>query len=718
MGMLDDVTVRLGADDRKARKQIRGFGGFLDKSMQQWVTRTRHQAAAAGIGMAEEMRKHTRPMIADLTKVMAGATALGGAASSAAQLAGAVAPLATSIAAAGAALPAFAAGAAVAFGAAKVGATGLSDALAGDEDALEKLAPAGRELVDVLGSLKPAWEGVTRSVQGAMLDGVAADLAVLAKTWMPLLEGGLTRVAGGWNAVAGETAQALSQTSVLQGFQAAVGSTALGLEAFAGGIEPLLSGVGDLIAGFSPLLVDAGEAAAGLAEQFGAWAAQARASGEFVTMIDTLKTTLTIVGGLVANIGSILASVFGAAAQTGGGLLGTLEQLTGQAAAFFASAEGQDVLASVFTALAAIGEGLAPVILALASAFGESLAPIIGEIALVVGPALAEVADALGTALGSIDIGPLAGAFADLLVAVAPLLPHIGELINMIFEVAAEFISFALVFAPLLGPLGTLLDLIVMLKPVIIPLAIALGIWTVAQWAINAAMLANPILLIITAIIALIAIIVWIATETTFFQDLWAVCWGSVKSAAAAVASWWTGTVVPAFEAAFAAIGSAATAAKDWIVGAFDSVVSFFSGLPDRISSAVSGMWDGIKEGFFAVINAVIGGWNDLSFSVPSVDLGPLGSVGGFTLSTPDIPMLAKGGIVTGPTLAMVGEGAHDEAVVPLPKGARDFAAGMSGGGGATDIVIHLDGDRELVALFRRAIKARGGNVQTVLGGA
>ena len=34
----------------------------------------------------------------------------------------------------------------------------------------------------------------------------------------------------------------------------------------------------------------------------------------------------------------------------------------------------------------------------------------------------------------------------------------------------------------------------------------------------------------------------------------------------------------------------------------------------------------------------------------------------------PDIPMLAKGGIVTGPTLALIGE-AGPEAVVPLGKG-------------------------------------------------
>src|SRR3546814_4314560 len=63
------------------------------------------------------------------------------------------------------------------------------------------------------------------------------------------------------------------------------------------------------------------------------------------------------------------------------------------------------------------------------------------------------------------------------------------------------------------------------------------------------------------------------------------------------------------------------------------------------------------------------------------------------------------GGIVTGPTLAMIGEGANDEAVIPLPKGMRDGMLG--GGGGATEVRIVLEGDDDLVRLFRRGIADR-----------
>lgn len=44
--------------------------------------------------------------------------------------------------------------------------------------------------------------------------------------------------------------------------------------------------------------------------------------------------------------------------------------------------------------------------------------------------------------------------------------------------------------------------------------------------------------------------------------------------------------------------------------------------------------------------------------------------IGGKTLGfdLPQIPLLANGGVATGPTFAMVGEGREDEAILPLSK--------------------------------------------------
>ena len=77
---------------------------------------------------------------------------------------------------------------------------------------------------------------------------------------------------------------------------------------------------------------------------------------------------------------------------------------------------------------------------------------------------------------------------------------------------------------------------------------------------------------------------------------------------------------------------------------------------------------------------------------------GTMQSVGGFM---PNIPMLAEGGIVTGPTLAMIGEGGESEAVVPLSK-----LNGMMAGSGAVEVYGRLSG-ADILLSTERATRQR-----------
>lgn len=122
----------------------------------------------------------------------------------------------------------------------------------------------------------------------------------------------------------------------------------------------------------------------------------------------------------------------------------------------------------------------------------------------------------------------------------------------------------------------------------------------------------------------------------------------------------------------------------DWIIAKVQPVVSFLNNLSSsvsavfqemgtRIQSIFSGIWDGLVSGFKGVINffisginALIGGANKLlSVKIPDWIPGGGKTVG---IQLPTIPMLAKGGIATKPTLAMVGEGRENEAILPLSK--------------------------------------------------
>jgi phage-related protein len=104
--------------------------------------------------------------------------------------------------------------------------------------------------------------------------------------------------------------------------------------------------------------------------------------------------------------------------------------------------------------------------------------------------------------------------------------------------------------------------------------------------------------------------------------------------------------------------------ARDMIKGAIDAVVGFVRGLGGRIASAASGAFNGLWNAFRGAVNRIVDGWNSLSFTTPSINVLGFKSPS-FTFAMPRIPRLADGGIVTGPTLALVGE-AGPEAVIPL----------------------------------------------------
>lgn len=128
-------------------------------------------------------------------------------------------------------------------------------------------------------------------------------------------------------------------------------------------------------------------------------------------------------------------------------------------------------------------------------------------------------------------------------------------------------------------------------------------------------------------------------------------------------------------DAAFAAVGRAAGVMWDLIKGAFNKITGLIDafnigGLTekwDKVKEAGAGAWNGIKEAARTSFNAIASLWNGtvgkLSFTIPNWVPG----IGGNGWNVPDIPMLAAGGIVTRPTLAVVGE-AGPEAVIPLSK--------------------------------------------------
>lgn len=118
---------------------------------------------------------------------------------------------------------------------------------------------------------------------------------------------------------------------------------------------------------------------------------------------------------------------------------------------------------------------------------------------------------------------------------------------------------------------------------------------------------------------------------------------------------------------------------KAWnlIMGGVLSFADRLRSVWETITGAVSTAWNGIINiikgvinGIITAINAFIGFINGIQIHIPAIGVGPFQTPAfdWWGLGIPTIPMLAEGGIITAPTLALLGE-RGPEAVVPLDKG-------------------------------------------------
>ncbi len=117
----------------------------------------------------------------------------------------------------------------------------------------------------------------------------------------------------------------------------------------------------------------------------------------------------------------------------------------------------------------------------------------------------------------------------------------------------------------------------------------------------------------------------------------------------------------------------------------FDNTVQLFQRLPDAIKAPfeavantirgiINQMLNGIGNAMNSVIRAINGLIAGANRALARLNLPQIPQ-----LPEVDIPQFAKGGVVTGPTLAMVGEGGEPEYIVPQSK-AAGFAANWSAG--------------------------------------
>lgn len=182
--------------------------------------------------------------------------------------------------------------------------------------------------------------------------------------------------------------------------------------------------------------------------------------------------------------------------------------------------------------------------------------------------------------------------------------------------------------------------------------------FTAVQAAFNAVLALNPIFLMVAAVVAVGAALVVLQLKFNILGK------------------------------ALEAVGVVASVLWDGMKAGFAGVVTAVSGYINGLVAIYKGLFNGIAT----VWNNTVG---KLSFKIP----GWVPVIGGKGFDVPDIPMLAEGGIVSSPTLAMIGE-RGPEAVVPLNR------AGALG----NNITINVNGGdpNAVVAALRTYMRQNG----------
>ncbi len=231
--------------------------------------------------------------------------------------------------------------------------------------------------------------------------------------------------------------------------------------------------------------------------------------------------------------------------------------------------------------------------------------------------------------------------------------------------------------------------------------AIVAGV-TKAIALLNTTLLANPIVLIIAGITALVLAFVTLWNKSDAFREFWINLWKTIQDVAKKT---WE-AISGFFSSAWDLIQKIWNGAKAFFSGVWNGVKSIFSGVVSFYSTIFSNAFSAIKKAFSGVKSFFSGVWTSIKtifsnvgttiggaitkavsgavnkvlstavkiingfISAINVAIGVINKIPGVkinTLSKLSVPKLAKGGVVDGATLAMIGENGK-EAVVPLEK--------------------------------------------------
>lgn len=603
-------------------------------------------------GTNDRLNKSSSAVLSGFAKAGKGAALLGGAISTVTNasglLVGTLSVLGPLAAAGFAAAPAVILGYASVMAVAKVATAGVGEALAAaGEDAkkfdesIKDLSPNAQAFAKSFRAALPGLKAVQQSMQDAFFKNTAPQVAGVAKA-IASLKPEATAVSGSLGEVATnivKTATSGQNIGNLRGILAGVNDF----------LQRIKTSIGPVVTGFLGLAKQ-GAAFGGVVG--GSLASQLAKLANWLSTIDVAQVfrdaapIVQALGQFFGDIAVIAKELFSIFIGDGANAAGVLGTLASGMATFLQSAQGQAALAALRDAMAAISgsvgqifmallQALAPIIVALAPGF----ATLAGQIAGVLVPALAAVTPLLTSLATFISnnmsvIGPLAGvilaaaAAYKVWAAGAAAVNAVQGIMNSRLAVAtgawirntaavvanraAQAVSAAITGGAAAVAWTVQTAAIIANRAAQLGAAIAMGVvraatiaWTAVQWALNIALNANPIGLIVIAIAALVAGIIYAYQNSETFRNIVQAVWAAIKTAISATVNWITGVAWPAIVSAWNAISSAAQSLWGKIVSIWNAIKNSISTAINAIRSTVSAVWSAIVTAVTNHVTAV-----------------------------------------------------------------------------------------------------------------
>jgi phage-related protein len=497
------------------------------------------------------------------------------------------------------------------------------------DEALKKLAPNARSFALQIKELQPAFQRFQQGIQNQLFAGFAGELQRLSGTVMPVVRKNLDDTAVSLNRMAlgaSGAARDLATSGTLGKAMAGANQGLTNLQKVPGQV---VTALGQLAAAGAPAFDRLTAGAANFATGIGEKLNQAFESGALTDAVNTAVDVLKDLGTVAGNVFGILGNIMRPVQEAGGGLVGTLKEITGALRDATATEGFQSAISAVSQVMATLARTAGPLL-------GQALAAIGPIFTTLQGPATTLI-QALGAGLSPIigALGPVlqsaASAVGVLVEALAPMLPVIGQLAASLLPALMPLLGAAQTVFAALAPVvqtlsqtlqATLAPILAQLPAIIGPLAnmlagqLVMGIQLLGNMLIQLApsfvSLGQSVGQLMVQAAPLISMIAGLSTQLMSallpaIQPVINVIVTLASALAGQLASTLTNLVMPTLRLVTDLLRGDFSAAWTSLKALVSGVVAHFTGTLSRIGSIVGSIVQSVVDRFTWLYNILIG---------------------------------------------------------------------------------------------------------------